>query len=93
MRKCKLTTLTAVLLCSLLLAGTALANGTTVIERHVIGSGGGHAQAASYTLDGTIGQPVVGTAGSGPYELCSGFWCSAAVAYGIYLPLVQRGFP
>ncbi len=72
-----------------LVAGVALANGTT-ISRYVIGGGGGHAEAAPYALDGTIGQPVTGVVSDSGYELCSGFWCGAAVRYFIYLPLVLR---
>jgi len=81
-----LTTLAAFLL----LAGVILANGTPSIDRYVIGGGGGHSEAAPYTLDGTIGQPVVGLASGDGYELCSGFWCGAAAGYEIYLPLVLR---
>jgi len=76
----------------LLPASLALANGTPAIDWHVIGGGGGHAEASPYTLDGTIGQAVVGIASEGNYELCSGFWCGAVVGhkYRIYLPLVVR---
>jgi len=74
----------------LLLFGVVLANGTRSIDRYVIGGGGGHSEAAPYTLDATIGQPVVGQVENLPYELCSGFWCGAAVEYKIYLPLVLR---
>jgi hypothetical protein len=100
MSKRKITVLGAALLCSLLLvlsvveglAGVVLANGTPAIDWHVIGSGGGHAEASTYGLDGTIGQAVVGTASDTGSELCSGFWCGAAVEYKIYLPLVLRNY-
>jgi hypothetical protein len=75
----------------LLLDGLALANGTSVIDWDVIGGGGGHAEAGIYTLDGTIGQAVVGTATDTGSELCSGFWCRV-VEYRIYLPLVLRNY-
>jgi hypothetical protein len=80
----------AVLLCSVLLVGTALAAGTPSIERHVIGGGGGHAEVGAVALDGTIGQPVVGIASNRPYELCAGFWCGVEVAHVTYLPIVMR---
>lgn len=72
------------------LTGIALANGTPTIDWDVIGGGGGHAEAGIYALDATIGQAVVGPATDTDFELCSGFWCRAAVEYKIYLPLVLR---
>ncbi len=77
----------------LLLAGVALANASVpTVDWWVIGGGGGHAEAGNYALDGTIGQALVGTASDTGYELCSGFWCGAAVKYKIYLPVVLRNF-
>jgi hypothetical protein len=55
-----------------------------------IGSGGGHAEAGPYALDGTIGQPIVGQVTSLPYDLCVGFWCGGAAGLRLYLPLVMR---
>ena len=53
--------------------------------------GGGHADAPPYSLDGTIGQSIVGLGPAGNPELCSGFWCRQEVAaydgYETYLPL------
>ena len=46
------------------------------IDRHVIGSGGGHSQSANYQVDGTIGQPIVGNSSSANYRIESGFWVS-----------------
>ena len=100
MSKRKITVLAAVLLCSLLLvlsvveglAGVVLANGTPAIDWYVIGGGGVHDHPVPYALDATIGQAVVGTATDTGFELCSGFWCGAAVEYKIYLPLVLRNY-
>lgn len=89
MSKRKITVLVAAFLCSLLLAGIALANGTPTIDWYVIGGGGGHSEAGIYGLDGTIGQPVVGTDSTGIYDLCAGFWCRPE-EYEIYLPVVLR---
>jgi len=75
---------------AILLAAVALANGGPSIDWYVIGGGGGHSEAGSYALDGTVGQAVVGITSSGGYELCSGFWCGMAVEYKIYLPLVLK---
>jgi len=80
MSKRKITALAAVLLCSLLLASVVLANAGAAIDWRVIGGGGGHAEAGTYALDGTIGQAVVGAATDGGYELCSGFWCGVVEA-------------
>jgi hypothetical protein len=76
---------------ALLLASTglALAQGGPAINWSVVGSGGGRVAVDGYTLDVTVGQPVVGTAGADPYQLCAGFWC-AANAYDVFLPLVLR---
>ena len=72
-----------------LASGFALAmDDTPAIDWSVIGSGGEHAETAPYTLDGTIGQAMVGMVSNGSYELCSGFWCLALKEYKIYLPFV-----
>jgi hypothetical protein len=76
----------------LLLAGIVQAAVTQTVDWRVMGAGGGHAEAAPYALDGTIGQAVVGTAADTGSDLCSGFWCGAAVEHNIYLPLVLRDF-
>ncbi|MBC7228128.1 MAG: hypothetical protein H5T61_13020 [Thermoflexales bacterium] len=91
MRKCKMLVLAAVLVCSMLLVSVALANGSPAIDWSVIGGGGGHAEAAPYALDSTIGQPVAGRVAYSPYDLCSGFWCGVA-GYKVYLPLVLRNY-
>ena len=73
----------------LLLAGVALAANGYEISLYVIGGGGGRSEAAPYTLDGTIGQAVVGVVGNSPYELCAGFWCGMG-GHEVFLPLVLR---
>jgi hypothetical protein len=62
------------------------------VERWVIAGGGGHAEAAPYSLDGTVGQAVVGTAGQAPYGLCSGYWCGigGGLEERVFLPVVVR---
>ena len=90
-----------VLLCCLLLLlgvavgliSEALAIPTaTTVERWVIAAGGGHSEAAPYSLDGTVGQAVVGTASQTPYGLCSGFWCGVrgALDERVFLPVAVR---
>jgi hypothetical protein len=64
----------------LLLTGIVQAAVTQTVDWRVIGGGGGHAEAAPYALDGTIGQAVVGVDSNGPYDLCAGFWCRPRAA-------------
>jgi hypothetical protein len=76
-----------------LLAGTALAQGNPTIDWWVIGGGGGSASNGGTSLDGTIGQPVVGSNTSGSTQLDSGFWGGAVGGldeYKVYLPLILR---
>jgi hypothetical protein len=87
------TILALALLGCLVLSGAVLAAPAPIaIDRWVVAGGGGHAEAAPYTLDGTIGQPVAGTAQNAGHELCSGFWCGAEMGGRIYLPLMLREF-
>lgn len=80
-----------ILLTILLLTTTALSasNAPSALEmqRYVIASGGGHSETGGLTLDGTVGQAVVGTTTQGTFDLCSGFWCGTGT-YRSYLPLV-----
>jgi hypothetical protein len=80
------------LLATLVLTSLALASGSYSINWWVIGGGGGRAESGNYSLDFTIGQPVVGVATDTGYELCSGFWCGAVVEYKIYLPIVLKNY-
>jgi hypothetical protein len=81
------------ILITLSLVSTALsasnAPGAYEMQRHVIAGGGGHSEASGFTLDGTVGQAVVGVTSQGAYDLCSGFWCGMG-RYTVYLPLVVR---
>lgn len=83
------------------LAGAGLTGGApafssaslaSVIDAHVIASGGGHIAVGNLALDATIGQAVAGTTMTSSYHLRSGFWCSAgADVHPIYLPTILRG--
>jgi hypothetical protein len=91
MTKKKKSMLLAVLLLScLLVAGVAQAYRAAAADWWVIGGGGDHLATAPYTLDGTVGQGIVGAVSQMPYELCTGFWCGAEGTYRVYLPLVVR---
>ncbi len=67
-----------------------MAAGIMKIDRYVIGSGGGTATGGDYTLNGTIGQPVIGNASHANLDLCSGFWCKVLDYYKTILPLILR---
>ena len=69
-----------------------MAAGIMEIDRYVIGSGGGTATGGDYTLNGTIGQPVIGSANHADLELCSGFWCKVADHFKTILPLILRNY-
>ncbi len=53
-------------------------------------SGGGVVSSANYAINFTVGQAVIGTADSTSYVGCLGYWCSTAVEYRVYLPLILR---
>ena len=67
-----------------------MAAGIMEIDRYIIGSGGGTATGGDYTLNGTIGQPVIGNASHANLDLCSGFWCKIVDYYKTILPLILR---
>jgi hypothetical protein len=73
-----------------LLAGTAAAEGPPQsILRHVIASGGQRVAAGPLILNGTVGQPVVGTlALAGGYKLAHGYWWVMARSSRLYLPVI-----
>ena len=82
--------LTLSVLCMVVLVSVALADGSPSVHWRVIGGGGGHLEQGIYSLDNTLGQPVVGRISNGSYELCAGFWCGAEAEYTIFLPLVFK---
>jgi hypothetical protein len=71
-------------------SGVVLAANGLEIKRRVISSGGGRAEGGDYVLNATVGQAVVGSITSNPYELCAGFWCRGMGGYEVYLPLIVR---
>ena len=85
--------LTLVLALSLV-AGLALASGDVERPREVLGAGASSATAAGeVSLQGTLGQPLVGVvSSSGAVTLGQGFWHGAA-QYRIYLPVALRNQP
>lgn len=52
------------------------------IDRYVIASGGGHSESATYMVDATIGQALVGNSSSDNYSMDAGFWAGGGGAQG-----------
>jgi hypothetical protein len=74
----------------ILVVTPVMAIGSMGIDWYVIGGGGGTATGGIYTLNGTIGQPVVGIHSSADHDLCSGFWCLVLEQFNVFLPLILR---
>jgi hypothetical protein len=67
---------------SLLLGASVLVHAAANFDLwwHVIAGGGGRSASSSYAIQGSIGQPVAGSAGSSSYRVGAGFWPSGAAA-------------
>ena len=94
MNKRKTTVLATVLLCGLLLAGSALAMSSANYRLDwftpLTSGGGGAAGSANYAANLTVGQTAIGSASSLSYQACLGYWCGAEGQWQVYLPLVLR---
>lgn len=83
--------LAVVLICSLALAGGALAANGFAIPRSIIGGGGQQVTGSGYVLNSTIGDPIVNNPSVGDtYGLSSGFWWPPR--FEVYLPLVLKNY-
>jgi len=93
MSKRKIAALSAILLCSLLLAGSVLAMSSANYRLDwftpLTGGGGGPAGSANHAVNLTVGQSAIGAASSAGYGVGLGFW-SGIPGYRTYLPLVVR---
>ena len=68
-------------MCFALMCGDVLSQsgGSFQIEKSVIAGGGGQTVGGTFTLDGTIAEPVAGTTSAGgTFELGGGFWGGGA---------------
>ncbi len=93
MNRAKIIVAAAVLLCSLALAGGALAYSPAfTLNWWVVAGGGGYAEARPYSLDGVVGQGAAGLAANSPYQLCAGFLCFTTAQYYVYLPIVLKAY-
>jgi hypothetical protein len=78
------------LACLLVAGGVAAAPAAITVDGWVMGGGGTRLITPPYTIEATIGQPVVGLSVYSDGELCSGFWCEGAARARLYLPVVLR---
>ena len=67
--------------------GAVPATNSAAIVHSVIASGGGHTTSASYSLDSTLGQALVGAYTGADTRLSAGFW---QAGYRAFMPLVLR---
>ncbi len=81
-----------VLVITLLLVTTVLAQSLYNISWWIIDSGGGTSQAGNYSLSGGIGQPAVGpTLYGGIYRIDGGFWSNGGnLTTQINIPLILK---
>jgi hypothetical protein len=63
-------------------------NGTAV-DWWVVAGGGAPSSADSITMNGTLGQPVVGLSSDGDVSLEAGYWV-AGEEYSVYFPMMMR---
>lgn len=93
MNKRKIAVLTAVLICGLLLAGSALAMSSANYRLDwftpLTGGGGGPASSTNYAVNVTVGQTAIEVSSNGSYRACLGYWCGESF-YRFYLPLVTK---
>ena len=91
------TSLLLTLIVFVALAGSTLAMSSTNYRLDwltpLTGSGGGPAGSASFAVDLTVGQTVIGDAASLHYQVCLGYWCGTGGRWRVYLPLVLRQSP
>jgi hypothetical protein len=94
MNKRRLLPVAIVLLCALVLAGSALAMSSPNyrLDWYVLltGGGGGPTGSANYAANFTVGQSAIGATDSANYATGLGYWYGAAGEYRIYLPLILK---
>jgi hypothetical protein len=89
----KRTLILLMLLGLLLFAGSALAMSSTNYKLDwfaPLTSSGGPASSTNYAGNFSVGQAVIGYAGSTGYTAGLGYWYGAVVSYRRYLPLISK---
>ncbi len=92
MNKKRTLLLITVAVCSLMIAGIVLAQGSLQIERSVFSSGGStQLNGGSVGVSGAIGQPIVGQSAheSDSISLAAGLFFEEKL-YQVYVPLMMR---
>ena len=79
-------------LLSLLLTASALLPAAAEIDWWAFGGGGGSVSQGTRTLDGVVGQGMVGLERGAGKDLCSGYLCTSA-GFTLFLPLATRNTP
>ncbi|RLC84313.1 MAG: hypothetical protein DRI79_13060 [Chloroflexi bacterium] len=96
MTKRTLIVIAGAVLCTLLLAGVALAMSSDNYRLDwftpLTGGGGGAASSTNYAVNLTVGQTVIGVSESPHYQGCLGYWCGE-FEHRVYLPLLLRDYP
>lgn len=93
MKGARLAFLCLVTVAALSVGGVVLASSTAAtpaVPWHVVSSGGAFAAAADLTLDGSIGQAIVGWSASPRVTLHAGYWQALVQGVTTFLPLVLK---
>ena len=61
----------------------------TAVDWWVVAGGGAPSSADGITMNGTLGQPMVGQSSGGDVSLSAGYW-GAGAEYTLYFPVVMR---
>jgi len=88
MKKLSVILLLVGLLLLLTILATAAAPTGFAVPWQVVGSGGGDSSSASFSVSGTIGQPLTGVSSNNTFTLPSGYWSGETGNYSIYLPII-----
>ena len=91
MRKQYWIALTMGVLLALMSAVIVFAVVDTSVDWWVLSGGGAPSSADGITMNGTLGQPVVGQSSSGDVSLGAGYW-TRDMEYAVYVPLVMRNW-
>ena len=96
MSKRKTTASASILLCGLLLSGSALAMSSANYRLDwftPLTSGGvGASGSANYAANLTVGQTAIGSASSASYRASLGYWCGVEGQWRVYLPLITKSY-
>ncbi|UCC79633.1 MAG: hypothetical protein JSW64_15435 [Candidatus Zixiibacteriota bacterium] len=66
------------IICLLMLISSSALAQNYQIDWYVIASGGGQMSSTNFNVNGTVGQPIIGTSSSASYTIESGYWVGAA---------------